>query len=297
MKNKTLYLLFLLFSFQFSAQKTQKLNLKKYKIAVLSDSLRESSGLMNIDGRLFSFNDSGNTSEIFEIKAGSPHIENTYKTRLKNIDWEAITNDGGNFYIGEFGNNLGTRKDLKVYQIPFRNNSLIVDSIKTISFYYPEQTNFTPKNINNNFDAEAMVFLDGNIHLFTKEWVTNTVSHYVIESNVNINKETNQAAIKLESYNTGFVVTDASVFENKLYVVGYTKKASVYLMIFEKDETGNLFFNKPVKKYSLGRAYKVGQIEGITATEKGIYISGERFSIKIKKVPQSLYFIPFKDLE
>lgn len=262
-------------------------------MAVLSDSLQESSGLTNLDGKLFSFNDSGNTSEIFEIKAGSPYIEKTFQTGLKNIDWEAFTNDGENFYVGEFGNNLGTRKDLKVYRIPFRNDSLIVDSIKTIPFFYPEQTDFTPKNINNNFDAEAMIFLDGNIHLFTKEWITNTVSHYVINKNLT----ENQPAKKLESFDTGFVVTDASVFENKLYVVGYTKKASVYMMIFEKDETGNLFFNKPLKKYSLGRAYNVGQIEGITATEKGIYISGERFSIKIKKVPQSLYFIPFEDLE
>ncbi|PZU80003.1 MAG: hypothetical protein DI529_17025 [Chryseobacterium sp.] len=284
------FLLISLFGF---SQKIEKLNLRKYKIAILSDSLKESSGLTNIDGRLFSFNDSGNTSEIFEIKAGSSDIEKTYKTGLKNIDWEAITNDEKNFYIGEFGNNLGTRKDLKIYQIPFRNDSLIVDSIKTISFFYPEQTDFTPKNINNNFDAEAMIFLDGNIHLFTKEWITNTVSHYVIDKNLT----ESQPAQKLESFDTGFVVTDASIFENKLYVVGYTKNASVYLMIFEKDETGNLFFNKPLKKYFLGRAYNVGQIEGITAAEKGIYISGERFSIKIKKVPQSLYFIPFKDLE
>lgn len=287
------YILLVFLSFQISAQKTQSLNLKKYKIAILSDSLRETSGLANIDGRLFSFNDSGNTSEIFEIKAGSSYIKKTVRTGLKNIDWEAITNDRENFYIGEFGNNLGTRKDLKVYQIPFRNDSLITDSIKTIPFFYPEQTDFTPKNINNNFDAEAMIFLDGNIHLFTKEWITNTVSHYVIDKNLT----ENQPAQKLESFDTGFVVTDASVFENKLYVVGYTKKASVYMMIFEKDEAGNLFFNKPIKKYSLGRAYNVGQIEGITATEKGIYISGERFSIKIKKVPQSLYFIPFEDLE
>jgi len=293
MKNQVLYFLVFLFGIQISAQKVESLNLKKYKIAVLSDSLRESSGLTNLDGRLFSFNDSGNTSEIFEIKAGSPHIEKTFQTKLKNIDWEAITNDGENFYIGEFGNNLGTRKDLKVYQIPFRNDSLIVDSIKTIPFFYPEQTDFTPKNINNNFDAEAMIFLDGNIHIFTKEWITNTVSHYVIDKNL----RENQPAQKLESFDTGFVVTDASFIENKLYVVGYTKKSSVYMMIFEKDENGNLFFNKPLKKYSLGRAYNVGQIEGITATEKGVYISGERFSIKIKKVPQSLYFIPFKDLE
>lgn len=293
MNKRLLFLIILSFSFQISAQKTQKLRLKKYKIAVLSDSLQESSGLTNFNGRLFSFNDSGNTSEIFEIKAGSSHIEKTFQTNLKNIDWEAISNDGENFYIGEFGNNLGSRRDLKVYQIPFRNDSLIVDSIKSIPFYYPEQNDFTPKNTNNNFDAEAMIFLDGNIHLFTKEWITNTVSHYVIDKN----PTDNQPAQKLESYDTGFVVTDASFFENKLYVVGYTKKASVYMMIFEKDENRNLFFNKPLKKFSLGKAFKIGQIEGITVTEKGIYISGERFGFKIIKVPQSLYFIPFEDLQ
>lgn len=290
---KLFILHFLLMSFLGFPQKIEKLNLKKYKIAVLSDSLKESSGLTNLDGRLFSFNDSGNTSEIFEITPGSSYIKKTFQTGLKNIDWEAITNDGENFYIGEFGNNLGTRKDLKIYQIPFRNDSLIVDSIKTIPFFYPEQTDFTPKNINNNFDAEAMIFSDGNIHLFTKEWITNTVSHYVINKNLT----ENQPAKKLETFETGFVVTDASFSGDRLYVVGYTKNASVYLMIFEKDETGNLFFNKPLKKFSLGRAFSIGQIEGITATDKGVYISGERFSIKIKKVPQSLYFIPFKDLE
>ena len=290
---KLFILHFLLISFLGFSQKIEKLSLKKYKIAILSDSLQESSGLTNLDGRLFSFNDSGNTSEIFEIKAGSSYIEKTFQTGLRNIDWEAITNDGENFYVGEFGNNLGTRKDLKVYQIPFRNDSVIVDSIKTIPFFYPEQTDFMPKNINNNFDAEAMIFLGGNIHLFTKEWITNTVSHYVIDKNLT----ENQPAKKLETFDTGFVVTDASFFDNKLYVVGYTKKASVYMMIFEKDETENLFFNKPLKKFSLGRAFNIGQIEGITATEKGVYISGERFNIKVKKVPQSLYFIPFRDLQ
>lgn len=275
------------------SQKIEKLNLKPYKIAVLSDSLKESSGLTHIGDRLFSLNDSGNTSEIFEIKSGSSYIEKTFQTGLKNVDWEAITNDGSNFYIGEFGNNLGTRKDLKIYQIPFRNDSLLVDSIRTIPFFYPEQTDFSPKNINNNFDAEAMTFLDGTIHLFTKEWITNTVSHYVIDKSLT----GNQPAKKLETFDTGFVATDASFISNRLYVVGYTKKASVYMMIFEKDENGNLFFNKPLKKYFLGRAFNIGQIEGITATEKGIYISGERFNIKVKKIPQSLYFIPYKDLE
>ncbi len=289
---KLLLLHFLLISVLNFSQKIEKLNLKKYKIAVLSDSLEESSGLTHLNGRIFSFNDSGNTSEIFEIKPGSSRIERTFRTGLKNIDWEAITTDGNTLYIGEFGNNLGTRKDLQVYEIPFRNDSLRVDSVKTIPFYYPEQTDFTPRNINNNFDAEAMIFLDGNIHIFTKEWLTNTVSHYVIDKNLT----ENQPAQKLESFDTGFVVTDASYFDDQLYVVGYTKKASVYMMIFRKDDSGNLFFNKPLKKFYLGRAFNIGQIEGVTATEKGVYISGERFSIKLKKVPQSLYFIPYEKI-
>ena len=65
---KLFILHFLLISFLGFSQKIEKLSLKKYKIAILSDSLQESSGLTNLDGRLFSFNDSGNTSEIFEIK-------------------------------------------------------------------------------------------------------------------------------------------------------------------------------------------------------------------------------------
>lgn len=290
---KIVFIHFLLISVLGFSQKIEKLNLRKYKIAVLNDTLRESSGLSHIGDRLFSFNDSGNTSDIFEITPGSPYIKKTFQTGLKNTDWEAMTNDGKNLYIGEFGNNLGTRKDLKVYEIPFRNDDIILDSIKTIPFFYPEQTDFTPKNINNNFDAEAMIFLDENIHLFTKEWVTNTVSHYIIDKNLT----QNQPAKKLETFDTGFVVTDASFFDNRLFVVGYTKKASVYMMVFDKNQDSDLFFGRPLKKYFLGRAYNVGQVEGITATPKGIYISCERFSIKLKKVPQSLYFIPYKDLD
>ena len=289
---KTGLLFYILISVFGFSQKTEKLNLKQFKIGILSDSLRESSGLTLIGERLFSFNDSGNTSDIFEINPNNSHIKKAFATGLPNVDWEAISNDGKNFYIGDFGNNLGIRKDLKVYQIPSKNDSIKIDSIRTLAFYYPEQKDFSPKNLNNNYDAESMIFLDDSIHIFTKEWATNTVSHYLINKNIT----ENQPAHLLESFDTGFVVTDASYHQNKLYVVGYTKKASVYMMIFEKDDNRNLFFKRPLKKYFLGRAFNIGQIEGITASANGVYISGEHFSIKIKKVPQSLYFIPYEKL-
>ena len=63
-------------------------------------------------------------------------------------------------------------------------------------------------------------FLDGNIHLFTKEWSSKNISHYI----VNLQNAENQPVIEIESYKTGFVVTDASYFEGKLYVVGLHQK-------------------------------------------------------------------------
>lgn len=291
---RNLIFIFLIFSISVNAQKTERLKLKKYRISFLSDSLDETSGLTIINDRLFSFNDSGNSGDIFEIDLENPsRIKNTFATGLKNTDWEAISNDGKNFYIGEFGNNLGNRKDLKIYKIPFDGKTIVKDSIQTIPFYYPEQSDFNKRNIKHNFDAEALFFLDNTLHILTKEWATNTVSHYIIDT---ASKE-NQPAKKTESFDTGFVVTDASFYDDKLYVVGYTKKLKVYLMVFDKDKNENLFFTRTSKKYILGSALNVGQVEGITANENGLYISNERFNIKIKKIMQSLYFIPYKDLD
>jgi hypothetical protein len=54
----------------------------------------------------YHLNDGGNTNEIFEIDKNSGKILNKIQTNFPNKDWEAITNDGENLYIGDFGNNL-----------------------------------------------------------------------------------------------------------------------------------------------------------------------------------------------
>ncbi|MBC7556773.1 MAG: hypothetical protein H7195_07405, partial [Chryseobacterium sp.] len=182
-----------------------------------------------------------------------------------------------------------SRKDLRIYKIPFRD-SLILDSIKTISFYYPEQKDFIPKNLNNNFDGEAMIYLNGKIHVFTKEWKAKATTHYTI----NPEDFTKQAAEKVEIFTTNFVVTDGAIFNEKLYLVGYTKTARVYLQIFNKSEV-NTFFSKQSKKYYLGSAFSIGQIEGITVDKNGIYFSGEYFHSPLGTKKGRLFFIPFSD--
>ena len=285
MKNLLFFLSFLISLHSFS-QKTEKLPLRKYKIAVLSDSLRETSGLTFFKDQLYTINDGGNPNIIYEIDKNSGKILKKIQTNFPNKDWEAITNDGENLYIGDFGNNAGNRRDLTIYSIDNQQE------INVIKFSYQNQKDFSVNYLNHDFDAEAMVFINNKIHLFTKEWSAKKVSHYIINPKLS----ENQSVTKSESFNTGFVVTDAAYYENKLYVIGYTKKAKTYLMIFEQNDEG-LFFSNPTKKYRLGSALTVGQIEGIAVNADGIYISNEGFSQFIFRAKPNLYFVPFDRLK
>lgn len=286
-KVKKLFIIIFIFNSIFSfSQKIQKLPLRKFRIATLSDSLRETSGLTFFKDKLYTFNDGGNPNTIFEIDKNSGEILKKIQTNFPNKDWEAITNDGENFYIGDFGNNAGKRKDLAIYKVENSDKSF------KIEFNYSEQKDFKTNYLNHDFDCEAMIFLNGKIHVFTKEWFSNETSHYIINPEIS----ENQTVTKIENFKTNFVVTDAAYFQKKLYVVGYTKKAKVYMMIFEEDENGK-FFNKNFKKYKLGSALTVGQVEGIAVNQDGIYISNESFSKFIFNSKQSLYFIPFEKLK
>ena len=266
------------------AQKTKRLPLKKYKIAALNDTLRETSGLALMNGRLYSFNDGGNPNEIYEINPENGQIISTIKVDFPNRDWEAMTNDGQSLYIGDFGNNGGKRTDLAIYKT-------LDNSHQKISFKYKNQPHFSFKKDKHDFDAEAMIFKDGKIYLFSKEWASLKVSKYAI----NPDAEEEQSIEKTEEFKTNFLVTDAFYFNKKLYLVGYNKVAKAFLMIFDEDENGN-FFSGKYTKYKLGSVFKYGQIEGVAVDEKGIYISGEEFKKIGFQTKQSLYFVPFERL-
>lgn len=291
MKKLFLILTLTISTFSFS-QQAELFKIRKYRIGNLDDKVKETSGLSLMNGKLYTFNDSGNSPELFELDKSTGQIIGTIQINGKNKDWEALTNDGKNFYIGDFGNNGGTRKDLEIYKVPFEDNSSKNDSVKLISFEYPEQQEFIPKYSETDFDAEAMIYLNGKIHLFTKEWGSKSTSHYLIYPEIS----EKQNAQKIENYKTGFMVTDASYFNKKLYLIGYTKKTEVFLDIFDEAEPG-IFFKQNPKHYYLGSALSIGQIEGIAVDETGIYISGEKFHSPIGGGKQSLYFIPIDKLK
>ncbi|MEZ7888965.1 MAG: hypothetical protein QMB79_05005 [Cloacibacterium sp.] len=248
--------------------------------------MKETSGLTFLKDKLYTLNDGGNTNEIFEIDKNSGKILSKLKINFPNKDWEAMTSDGENFYIGDFGNNAGNRRDLAIYKTDFQGN------YSKNSFNYSAQDDFSTRYLSHNFDAEAMIFRNEKIHVFSKEWSSKNISHYIVD----VQNSENQSLVSLESFHTGFVITDAAYFQGKLYVVGYTRKAKVYMMIFQENSEG-LFFSKPLKKYKLGSFLSIGQVEGIAVNKDGIYISNEDFSKFIFSVKQRLYFIPFEKLK
>ncbi len=293
---KFLSLVFLSFSIFLLSQQPNIFKIRKYRVNYLDAKIQETSGLSMMHGKLYTFNDSGNAPDLFEIDKNNGEIIRIFKTNLTNTDWEALTNDGENFYVGDFGNNAGTRKDLTIYkvsyeklheantnQVSFSETSLDATSIP---FFYPEQTDFTPKNLKTDFDAEAMIFLEGKIHLFTKEWASKSTTHYTVDPTIS----EKQVAKKIEAFKINFVVTDAAYFDKKLYLVGYTKKTEVFLNIFRETEPG-IFFKEDPKRFYLGSALSIGQIEGVAADESGVYISGEKFHSPLGGTKQSLYFI------
>ena len=282
MNRLLLFFALLLFADGF-AQQADFLKIGRYRVAYLSDSLKENSGLSFRNGKLYTINDGGNSSEVFEIDKSSGKILKTIKTGLQNHDWEAIASDSLHLYTGDFGNNVGTRTDLRIYKIPFENSG----ETKIISFFYPEQKDFSRKVLKTDFDAEALLILNGKIHVFTKEWSSRSTTHYVL----NPEFTENQAAEKTESFRIGFVVTDAAYFDGKLFLIGYTKNTEVFLSVFNESEPG-VFFSQLPKKYYLGSSLVIGQIEGIEVDENGVYISGEEFRTPLGTAKQAFYFIP-----
>ena len=153
MKNLIPFIIFTFYSFLAISQIT---NFKeKFD---LPDETKETSGLLFLNGKIITHNDSGNNANLFEIDSLSGNLLRTISiSNATNIDWEDITEDENHIYIADIGNNNGNRIDLKIYKIlksDFKKSTSV--SAEIISFSYEDQTNFDSKPNGSNFDAESI---------------------------------------------------------------------------------------------------------------------------------------------
>ncbi len=257
----------------------------------LPNRVRESSGLIKVDNRLWTFNDSGGRAELYQISERNGHIVKTLKIKnARNRDWEDIAYDESYVYIGDTGNNKGNRRDLKVYKIP-RTALRTQKSVRAevISFVYSDQKKFKSKKNNNNYDCEAMVAHHGKLYLFSKDWQDNKTRLYELSTHAG-----KHVAKYIATFNTQGMVTGATINEELdiLLLTTYSSLLDVNVWAFTNYKGAN-FFNGDHKRLNLKTPLR-SQVEGITFKNNyKAYMSSEAFHKYIFSFDSMLYELDF----
>jgi hypothetical protein len=221
MKNWMLLILMILPVFTMEGQKASSKEKMWNSVSELPRVLNESSGLIYLEnGNLLSHNDSGGKAELYEFEPGSGDLVRVIKViGARNVDWEEIASDSTYIYLGDFGNNLGTRQHLLIYRIS-KEQVEISDDITPdiIRFKYPDQTSFRSRNFH-NYDCEAMIVVGEKIFLFSKNRSDFRSDIYIIHS-----KPGEYVAEKKGTLETEGLITAADINANgdKVALLGYT---------------------------------------------------------------------------
>lgn len=255
-----------------SKEKHSSIKSIKIKSSVkLSDTIKETSGLLFFDDHLWTHNDDTD-STIYGLNTSGAIQKKITLKQIKNKDWEAITQDSLYLYIGDFGNNYrGNRKDLCIYRIEKKSVYDTTPNIDTISFSYTKQTDFSVQKANtSNFDCEAFVIIKDSIYLFTKEWSSNKTSIYSLPKTPGYHIAQHQETLAVNG-----LITDATVLpqKNRVVLCGYSKTLQPFVFILD-DYQNNAFWKGKKRKIKIKLPFH--QIEGITTVDgKLFYLSNE----------------------
>jgi hypothetical protein len=242
-------------------------------VTTLQDSIENSSGLIYLNGKLITHNDSGGEPMLYEFDSVSGNV-----TRLvmienaTNTDWEDICYDNAYIYIADFGNNNGSRTNLKIYRLPISdyfmtpNDTVTVD---IINFSYSDQTDFTPNPFSTNFDAEALISYNDSLFIFTKNWDNNWTYIYALPKVPGTYQIEKVDSIDVQGLITSATYDDLS---NTVLLSGYTSAFTDAFIVEISGFTLNNFSNGIIDRYiiepPLGSSTK---IEGITCFQSNQY--------------------------
>lgn len=259
-------------------------------ITSLDPIISETSGLAFVNGKLWTHNDSGNEPILYCIDTATGLISSQKVIRnVVNTDWEDICIDNEFLYIGDFGNNEGTRLDLKILKISIDDiNDEFTDTVdaEVIFFgydesYYPERK----KSNDTDFDCEAMIATADSIYLFSKNWIIKNCYLYSLPK-----LPGTYTALRRDTLNTQGLIcgADYNAETNSVCLIGYVYgiPAPSILFILSDFESDN-FFDGNTIRYELSlNGY---QTEGIVFRDNSrIWFSNENFLGHT----QSLYEFP-----
>lgn len=182
--------------------------------------VREASGLVIDDDRMIWHNDSGDGPYLYTTDMAG-HLLRIDTLNARASDYEDLTADSeGRLYVGDFGNNRGLRMQETIYR--YDRESGQTDSIQ---YTYPRQDG---KGIDRpgNYNCEAMVEADGQLHLFTKAELRGERDYYLYHFRLPAEPGTYVAELVDSLYLPRRVVTGAALDKDKreLFLVAYNFK-------------------------------------------------------------------------
>lgn len=242
----------------------------------LPTQLAEISGLVQSGTDLWAQADGGNPNAFYRINRSTGAILQTVtitngtNTSTGSVttteDWEDIATSSTHIYLADVGNNDGNRENLKIYRVAKSSIgagatvSVIAD---VINFSYPNQgmPPFASAPQANDFDCEAMVYYNGKLHLFTKNWLNNWTRHYSVPDMAG----THVATLE-DSFNVAGLITGADIAPNgALGLIGNNvNTANPQVIMFYFDGfSGSDFFSGQVRQMTLGATLSLGQVESL----------------------------------
>jgi hypothetical protein len=254
-------------------------------IGALPDEIQESSGLLVFDAMLATHNDSDNSPELYFLDSVSLEIRKRVRiSNAVNTDWEDMAQDEDYIYIGDIGNNTGSRRDLKILKIS-KSEIASSETLKAdiISFSYEDQKEFrsTP---NSDWDAEALYAGRDSLWIFTKQWQSQGTAVYAIPKTPGAHRAVRKANLEVAGLITGAC---AMVDPSGILLSGYSRQLQPFVVFLQvqDDHKGPGF-----KTENMQVAIAFAQAEGIAASENGsVFLSAEAFSNRLITLPAGVY--------
>ncbi len=253
----------------------------------LNDSLVETSGLITFDHLFWTHNDDHDNT-IYGLDSNGEIQKKIKLDKVKNNDWEEISQDSNSIYIGDFGNNFqGNRTDLHILRIEKKSFLMNQPVIDTISFSYSNQTDFTIQKPNTtDFDCEAFVVSQDSIYLYSKQWSQNKTNVYVFPKTPGKHIAQLKEKLTVDGLVTGATLTP----KNEIVLCGYTKTLHPFLYLISNLKDFNF---SVANKRKIKLALPLHQIEGISTFDgKLFYLTNESFVKKpIANNPQQMHSV------
>lgn len=257
--------------------------------ARLPAEVAESSGLQFTAGQLWTHNDSNNEPVLYRLSPDNGSIQQRVQlTNFANTDWEDLAADAQNLYIGDFGNNDGNRRDLRILKVRQADlgPTATTAPAEAIQFRYPDQTNFNPGTNNHNFDCEAFFYFNDSLHLFTKNWGDFKTKYYTLPAMPGTYVAKLRATLDVNGLITAADINAAGT-EAALLGYNHLNGSTFVWLLFDFPNARFLQGNK--RRLELPNALFIGQAEGLTfASRYQLWLSNEQISTVIT-VPPRLY--------